>query len=118
MDRREKGKMGEDVAAKYLQDDGYLILERGFRCKTGEIDIIAKKGGELYFIEVKARWSNDFGNPLESVTYFKQKRFIAAAKFYLASKRFFNVGCHLSAIGVDMCGDEPRLEFVKDAFEI
>lgn len=109
--------MGEDVADKYLKNKGFVVIERGFRCKLGEIDIIASKKHEFYFIEVKTRWSDNYGNPLESITPAKQKQVIKTAKFYLAKKKLIDVGCHLSAIGVDMSGGEPVVEFIEDAFE-
>ncbi len=118
MDRHQKGQLGEDIAKEHLTKLGFKILEHGFRCKTGELDIIAEKNKEYYFVEVKTRWSNDYGDPLESITPAKQKQVIKAAKFYIAKKRLFNAGCHLSAIGVDMSGDAPKVEFIADAFEV
>lgn len=117
MNNRSKGIEGEEIAKKHLIDQGYSVLEHSFRCKAGEIDLIAKKGGEIYFIEVKTRWSENFGNPLEAITPFKQKRIIRAAKLYLAKNRV-DACCHLSAIGVDMSKGEPKVEFIEDAFEI
>lgn len=116
MNRREKGMLGEEIAKEHLVSLGFKILERGFHCRMGEIDIIAEKNSELYFIEVKTRWSDDFGGPLESVNYSKQRQVIKVAKFYLASKGMNDGGCHLSAIGVDMSGPEPEIDFLPDAF--
>lgn len=116
MDKHQKGQLGEDIAQKHLQKQGFKVLERGFRCKLGEIDLIAKKGHDLYFVEVKTRWSDNCGDPLEAITQFKQRQIIKTAKFYLAKKRLFDVGCHLSAIGVNMSGTEPKFDFIEDAF--
>lgn len=115
--KREKGRLGEGLATEFLEAKGFKILERGFLCRRGEIDIIASKNKELYFIEVKTRWSDAFGGPLEAVDFRKQKRFIMAVKFYMLKRRLAEVNCHLSVIGIDMADGEPRLEFIEDAFE-
>lgn len=108
---------GEDIAINYLIKQGFGLLEHGFRCRNGEVDIIAEKAGELYFIEVKTRWSMTCGAPLEAVTHHKQRQVINAARFYLMKKKKNDAFCHLSAIGVDMSSGEPVIEFIKDAFE-
>lgn len=118
LNKQEKGKLGEDIAVMHLEKNGFKILERNFKAKNGEADIVAEKKRELYFVEVKTRWSVNYGDPLESVTYSKQRQVINAAKYYIAKKRAFDVNCHLSAIGVDMSGDMPAVEFIEDAFEI
>lgn len=79
----EFGKMGEDIAANYLTKNNYKIIERNFRCKQGEIDIIAKDKKEIVFIEVKTRTSNSFGKPSEAVNKIKQKHMYRAAKYFL-----------------------------------
>jgi putative endonuclease len=117
MDRHDKGRRGEDIAKNYLIKQGFSILEHGFRCRNGEVDIVAEKGGELYFVEVKTRWSLNCGAPLEAIDRHKQRQVINAARFYLMRKKRNDAYCHLSAIGVDMSGREPVIEFIKDAFE-
>ncbi len=77
------GDWGEEQAARYLEKLGYEILERNFRCKAGEIDIIALEGGVLCFVEVKTRSSLSFGYPSEAVTRLKRLHLLRAAKFYL-----------------------------------
>ena len=66
MNKRAFGAKGENLAADYLKSAGYKIVKMNFRCRLGEIDIIASKSGELYFVEVKTRTSKSHGNPLES----------------------------------------------------
>jgi putative endonuclease len=116
MDNKSKGEIGERVAREHLEGLGFKIVEAGFRCKLGEIDIIATKNKELYFIEVKTRWSDNCGDPLESITAHKQHQIIKTAKFYLASKRIVNTNCHFSAIGIDISEDSSKIEFIEDAF--
>ena len=82
-DQKERGNWGEDRAARYLRLHGYRIVERNFRCRQGEIDIIARKGEIIAFVEVKQRKNADFGEAREFVTYAKQRRIIAAAELWL-----------------------------------
>lgn len=76
------GKSAEDLACKLLADIGYKILDRNFHSRFGEIDIIAEFGGNLVFIEVKARWSLKFGLPEEAVTKQKIYKIIKTAQYY------------------------------------
>lgn len=84
MNRQQLGKLGEDIAQKYLEQKGYRILCRNFRYKTGEIDIIASKGAVLHFIEVKTRQGHAFGQPAESVTRQKRAHIKATISGYLS----------------------------------
>src|ERR1700680_3827737 len=81
--RFSEGTMGEAAAARYLTERGYHVLERNFRCRGGEIDLIALDGGTLVFIEVKLRRTLARGSPLEAVTPLKQARVRKAAQQYL-----------------------------------
>ena len=81
---RKLGLYGEDLACKYLQAKGYVILERNFRCRRfGEIDIVASKAGVLSFIEVKTRRYSRYGKPAEAVTLAKQGKIYRVAQYYL-----------------------------------
>ena len=84
MDARELGSFGEERAARYLRRKGYRIVERNFRCRQGEIDLIARRGKYLVFVEVKLRKDDRFGAAREFVTPAKQARILAAAGLYLA----------------------------------
>ena len=84
MDARTLGNFGEEQAARYLRRKGYRIVERNFRCRQGEIDLIARKGKYLVFVEVKLRKDERFGAAREFVTPAKQARILAAARLYLA----------------------------------
>lgn len=76
------GKLGEEISTSYLKQKGFLILEKNFHSRFGEIDIIAKKDSTLVFVEVKARSSSVFGTPAESVTSQKLKKLIKTANYY------------------------------------
>ena len=82
MTNQQLGKLGEDMAADYLQQKGYFILRRNFRTRSGEIDIIAADGSHLHFVEVKTRHGDRYGRPAESVDNRKMHRMrLAAAEF-------------------------------------
>jgi putative endonuclease len=85
--KRQYGNAAEDLAADYLKQNGYKIIERNYACKTGEIDIIAQKGGCLVFAEVKARSTQAFGGPVGAVTAAKQKRVANTAMCYIKEKK-------------------------------
>jgi putative endonuclease len=85
--RKNVGDIGEDFAAKLLENSGYRIIARNFATKQGEIDIIALKDGVMHFIEVKTRTGSQYGYPSDSVTKVKQDRIRKAAKSYLSNRR-------------------------------
>ena len=78
------GRWGEKQAAGYLHQKGYRLLAAGYRCRMGEIDLIAQKGRELAFVEVKLRRNANFAEPREQVTAAKQRRILLAARHFLA----------------------------------
>ena len=84
MDRQDLGRFGEERAARWLRWRGYRILERNYRCRQGEIDIIASRGKYLCFVEVKLRKDKSHGEAREFVTPMKQRRVIAAAQLWLS----------------------------------
>lgn len=86
------GKAGEDIALKYLESNNYKILEKNFKCKKGEIDIIAEdmKTKEYCFIEVKTRSNRKFGTPSSAVNRTKQKRITMTAKLYIIKNKLQN----------------------------
>lgn len=82
-ERHELGREGEETATKYLEKQGYQIIQRNFSCKQGEIDIIAKDKNEYVFIEVKTRQNTHYGMPCEAVHSRKQKHIWYTTKYYL-----------------------------------
>lgn len=81
------GKLGEELATQYLKKKGVKIIERNFRCRQGEIDIIGKESEELVFIEVKTRTNQKYGKPVEAVNLIKRKHMNRAIEFYLYTKQ-------------------------------
>lgn len=111
--KRQTGSRYEDIAAAFLEQQGYQILERNYRDRRGEIDIIAKEDGILVFVEVKYRKNNRKGYPEEAVDITKQQHIRHTAQYYLYQKRCSDaVPCRFDVVSV--LGDEIRL--IRDAF--
>ena len=87
MDRRVFGQIGENAAADVLRAKGYRILKQNYRCRYGEIDIIAEKYGDLSFVEVKTRQNLNYGRPCEAVTEEKKKHLKRAAYCYMEERK-------------------------------
>ena len=111
----EFGRLGEEIAVRYLIGKGYKILERNWRDKHKEIDIIAMDGGELVIVEVKIRRDNSFGEPYMAVTRHKQRLLISAANSYIFRNRL-NVSTRFDIISIVMKGDTPVIDHIEDAF--
>jgi putative endonuclease len=111
------GKLGEDLACKELQRHGYAIIDRRFRTRCGELDIIARDGRVLVFIEVRARSSSRFGNPFDSVTRQKRQRLSRMAAAYLLQKRVGNVSCRFDVVGVTAADGAFAVEIMRNAFD-
>lgn len=94
------GKYGERVAAAYLQERGVEVVERNWRCATGELDIVARDGDVLVFVEVKTRTSAQWGTPAEAVTRVKANRVRALARAWLADHPHVYVGLRFDVISV------------------
>ncbi len=111
------GQEGEDRAAKYLAKRGYKILERNYRTRTGEIDLIALQGGTVVFIEVKTRTNDSFGAPELAVTPQKQRRMIKAALGYIKNKMLHQVPCRFDVVAICTTQDQD-VELIQNAFEM
>lgn len=111
--RHKIGKIGEDIAIKYLEDIGYIIIERNFLSIQGEIDIIAKDRQELVFIEVKTRTNKKFGMPVDAVNKTKQKHFVRTVKYYLYLKKLENNFVRLDVIEVYINKEKYEINHIK-----
>jgi putative endonuclease len=113
------GKTGEDQACRALIRHGYAILARRYRTRIGEIDIVAREGEVVVFVEVKARSSDRFGHPTEAVTVWKQRRIILMAQHFLARHRLQNRPCRFDVVAVRCPDGQPAsVEIVRDAFRV
>jgi putative endonuclease len=110
--RQALGESGEDRAASELERRGYAILERRYRTRYGEIDIIARDGDTTVFVEVKARATGECGTAAEAVTPRKQRRLASMALDYLSRTTTSEIPCRFDVVAID--GDE--LTVIRDAF--
>jgi putative endonuclease len=106
------GVAAEELAARYLATQGLRVIARNYRCRFGEIDLIAKDGEALVFVEVRLRRSGRFGGALASITRAKQKKLIATARCYLSGLRDVP-SCRFDAILLDAL-DARRIEWLRD----
>ena len=111
------GRAGEAAAAAHLRRSGYNIVERNYRVREGEIDIVAEHSGDLVFVEVKARRSGAFGKPEESLTEEKATRLVTAAQAYMADKGLEQSDWRIDLVAVelDRSGRAERVEVIRDA---
>lgn len=116
MSTKQTGDYGEYLACQYLQKLGYKILERNFRIRGGEIDIVAQDRDDLVFIEVKTRYTHEYGDPAEAVTPWKVNFLIRAMQFYLLKHRKEDSACRIDAVTVDFADnkDSPKIELFKN----
>jgi putative endonuclease len=115
--RQQRGKTGEDLACEELRRRGYAILARRFRTRVGELDIIARDGPTLVFVEVKARGSPRCGSGEEAVTWRKRRRMTLMAQEYLLRTRLTRVPCRFDVVAVHLRnGQAPQVHVFRGAF--
>jgi len=119
MDRQEVGKLGEKAAQKFLKKRGYRIRETGFRCRHGEIDIIAQQKDCLVFVEVRTKSNLEFGTPEESITQAKKERLIASALTYTATHQNLPPLWRIDVIAIELDdrGKVERIAIIENAIE-
>jgi putative endonuclease len=130
--RYNKGQAGENTAVEFLVGNGMEIVERNFRCPPGEIDIVAKDGRVLVFVEVRTRQSKGFGTPEESITALKRTRLIRAAQWYLKKHNLYNSSARFDVVTIRWNGENikdlnnpenlnnlgsPQINWIVNAFE-
>lgn len=114
-ERHETGKIGEDIATRYLGQIGYEIIQRNFECKQGEIDIIAKDKDEIVFVEVKTRASTLYGQPKEAVDRTKKKHIYRSAEFYIYIRHLENYPVRIDVIEVYKNQGKFKVHHIKNA---
>jgi putative endonuclease len=118
---KNTGALGEEIATSFLVKRGYRILERNFRCKGGEVDIVARDplDSSVVFVEVKTRRNLSYGVPQLAVTPFKQRQISKAALTWLLKKRLHNSNARFDVIAIllDDKGDN-RVEHIINAFDL
>jgi putative endonuclease len=116
--RQLLGKEGEKVAERYLRKKGYRVVERNYRCMSGEVDLIVLDRRVIVFVEVKTRTGHRFGTPLEAVEFRKQRKMIQAAQFFLNQKKLYQRDARFDVVGISWPGDDPVVEHIQNAFEM
>lgn len=112
--RKQRGDRAEHLAEKYLRKQGLKTVERNYRTRLGEIDLVMKDGAAFVFVEVRLRGSQEFGGAAASIGHSKQQRIIAAAQQYLAG-RGSPPPCRFDVILLNQL-DAAAIEWIKDAF--
>ena len=111
------GKIGEDLACRELERRGYAIVARRYRRRRGEIDIIARDGATLVFVEVKARDGHEFGEAAEAVTALKQHRMTQLALDYMMRNRLTDCPCRFDVVSIHFDAGIPVVEVFQNAFD-
>ncbi|MBL7062429.1 MAG: YraN family protein [Dehalococcoidia bacterium] len=117
MKRKELGAAGEKLARNFLKKKGYRIRETNFRCREGEIDIVAERKDYLVFVEVRTKTSSGFGSPEESVTFAKKEKLIASALAYLNSHKNVPDNWRIDFVGIELDENSKatRIELIENA---
>jgi putative endonuclease len=119
LDNKTLGERGEEIATAFLKGRNFAIIERNFRCKGGEVDIIARDGKTLVFVEVKTRRNLSFGPPQLAVTPFKQRQISKAALTWLAKNKMFGAGARFDVISILLPDNQcPVVDHIRNAFDL
>lgn len=118
--RTKLGDWGENVAHRMLQGKGYAILDTKYRCRWGEIDIVAQEGDELVFVEVRTRSGPEYGAPEESVTRAKVRRLVATAQNYVQNQGDDSVNWRIDLVSVrtGRIGNLPSIVHLQYAVQL
>jgi putative endonuclease len=113
----DTGREGENIATAYLKEKGYRICETNFRCALGEIDIIARDGNDLVFVEVKTRKSRKLGYPEQAVGGRKQRKISLLALWYLQKKKIGDIRARFDVVAITMLPEGREIRLIKNAFD-
>ena len=115
--KRSLGRRGEEIAVAHLQAQGYSILDRNWRCSAGELDVVAREGETLAFVEVRTRRGNRFGSAEESITPAKQAKLVELAQTYLQEHSLRDQAWRIDVVAVEMDrqGEVKRLNLIRNA---
>lgn len=116
---KDLGKKAEELATAFFTEKGYFVLERNYRVRCGEIDLILEDRSQLIFVEVKSRTSKKFGLPQESVTYSKQRQIIRVAEWYIKEKGYEGRDVRFDVLAIRFPGmGGPIIEHIPWAFDV
>jgi len=114
----QTGKQGEDIAVAYLKKEGFAVLERNYRCLFGEVDVVAKEGDTIVFVEVKSRRSERFGDPQMAVGLKKQKKLSRISLKYLEERHLYPCNARFDVVAVRIMPEGDKVELIRNAFEL
>lgn len=116
--RLRPGEAGERLACEHLERIGFEILQRNFRCRSGEVDVIAREGDATVFVEVKDRAGPSHGEGFEGVTFGKRRRIIRAARLYAAAHGLSDSPLRFDVVSIDRSTGRPRVRHDRGAFDV
>jgi putative endonuclease len=116
--RQQLGKSGEDLACRELEARGYAIVARRYRQRGGEIDIIARDGPTLVFVEVKTRDGHEFGDAAEAITGWKRRRLARTAIDYMMRHHVPECPCRFDVVAIHLDSGAPVVELFQNAFDV
>ena len=116
--RQSLGKLGEDLACRELVRRGYAILDRRYRTRVGELDIVARDGETVVFVEVKTRGSASCGTPAEAVTAVKRRKLALMAADYVVRRRLERSPCRFDVVAVEVGSGAPVVTLYQSAFTV
>ncbi|MBM7623536.1 YraN family protein [Sporohalobacter salinus] len=115
--KQELGKLGEELATRYLKNTGYDIIKRNYTCRIGELDIIAAKANYLIFVEVKTKQNFKFGHPREEVNYHKRQKLQQVARYYISQHPKEGVDYRFDVVGILYHNqDNYQISHIENAF--
>jgi len=115
--RQTLGRKGEELARRFLEKNGFVVLEQNYRTRSGEIDLIVWDGETLVFVEVKTRSSRQYGHPFEAVTARKRAQLTKVAQEYLSRNSLYDQPARFDVVSV-LANGKPVIELVRNAFEV
>lgn len=117
MKRKETGDLGEKLAGDFLRERGYILIENNYRCTEGEVDIVARHGNDLVFVEVRTKRSRVFGSPEESITPAKQEKLRTVAVRYLETHENLPESWRIDVVAIELNrNNKPsRIEVIENA---
>ena len=119
MQTRQIGQHAETQALHYLQQQKLVLMERNFRCRQGEIDLIMRDKTTYVFVEVRYRQSTSYGESYETITSTKQKKIIRATGIFLQKRKLYeNVPCRFDVVALTGNLAAPKINWIKDAFQL
>jgi len=115
---KRRGDLGEDAAARFLEERGFRVLERNWRFRQWELDLVCRDGDTIVFVEVKTRGAGTMGTPADGLNRKKQMRLVKAASQYLTKKDLWDEPCRFDLAAVVDSGTSMDVEHTEDAFDL